>query len=78
MRGENTPRPSSSAPFAVGALVLVPLVYVLSIGPAAAMCPQRSSCPSLMPMLMTLYAPLLALEDTALEPALRRWIELWH
>ena len=79
---------SGTGSTAIGALVLAPLVYFLSIGPAVTMCPATSAhlrlgpidatCRSIEPMLITMYTPLLALRETPLGPALERWIELWR
>lgn len=70
------------------ALVLAPLVYFFSLGPAVAMCPQHSShlrlgpvdvrCASLEPMLIAIYSPLIALRETPLRPMLDRWVDLWE
>ena len=69
-------------------LVLAPLAYVLSIGPAVAMCPEHSShirlgpldvtCASLEPALIIIYTPLIALRDTVADPALHRYVDLWE
>lgn len=58
-------------------LVLVPLFYVLSIGPVAAVVSRRKS-PQGMQLLENIYAPVIWLHDhTMLEKPLEAYVEMW-
>jgi hypothetical protein len=88
MRGEDQSQ-SSSAWLAVAGLVLVlPALYVLSLGPMIWLCPTGSAhigagpltlrCSTVEPALRAFYAPLIVLHESSYgRRALDWWVDVW-
>ena len=70
-------RSGAAATMGLVVIVLMPIVYVLSIGPAVWLC-HGLSCDSVGPALEVFYAPLRTLRDTAAWPALDWWVRRWR
>jgi len=75
MSEENKNKSHRGFAMVMAVAIAIPLLYVLSIGPAAAICAKH---PKYFPALFEFYSPLLWFVDKAgLAPQLRFYVSLW-
>lgn len=72
---DTAPERSHVTTWVVGLLILLPVLYVLSIGPVAALSTRTGLNPD---SLRNFYGPVIWLHDnTPLKVPLEKWVELW-